>query len=96
MLGDIRRYCASYDVCQRAISKGNVPPVPLGAMPVIDTPFKRVAVDIVGPLQPVTDRRNRYILTLVDYATRYPEAIPLRKIDTEQVAEALLEIFTID
>ena len=30
----------------------------------------------------------------VDYATRYPEAIPLNKIETERVAESLLEIFS--
>ena len=36
----------------------------------------------MGPLSPVTDRGNRYILTLVDFSTRYPEAIALRSIDT--------------
>ena len=30
----------------------------------------------------------------MEYATRYPEAIPLPKIETERVAEALLEIFS--
>lgn len=90
---DVRRYCQSCDICQRTVSKGRVTKVPLGEMPLIDTPFKRVAVDIVGPIQPITERGNRYILTLVDYATRYPEAIALRSIETERVAEALLEIF---
>ena len=33
------------------------------------------------------------VLTLVDVATRYPEAIPLKSISTEAVAEALVEIF---
>ncbi len=33
-------------------------------------------MDIVGPL-PRTQRGNQYILTICDYATRYPEAIPL-------------------
>ena len=33
------------------------------------------------------------MLTLVDYATRYPEAVALAKIGTETVAEALLGIF---
>lgn len=61
-------------------------------MPLIDEPFKRVAVDLVGPLYPVTDRSNRYILTLVDYATRYPEAVALSGIETERVAEALVDI----
>ena len=57
-------------------------------MPLIDTPFKRVAVDIVGPIAPPSEAGHRYILTLVDYATRYPEAVPLKKITTEAVAEA--------
>ena len=32
-------------------------------------------------------------MTLVDFATRYPEAVPLKSIDTETVAEALVDIF---
>ncbi|PIK39424.1 hypothetical protein BSL78_23736 [Apostichopus japonicus] len=63
-------------------------------MPLIDTPFKRVAVDIVGPISPTSKHGNRYILTLVDYATGFPEAVPLRNIDTERVAEALVDIFS--
>ena len=51
MQSDIRRYCQSCDVCQRTISKGKVRKVPLGKMPLIDTPFKRVAVDIVGSIR---------------------------------------------
>lgn len=51
-------------------------------------------MDLVGPLQPPTDRGNRYILTVVDYATRYPEAVALRGIETERVAEALVDIFS--
>ena len=91
---DIRRYCQSCDMCQRTIPKGRVSRVPLGDMPIIDTPFERVAVDLVGPIKPVTDRGHRYILVLVDYATRYPEAIPLKSIETEVVAEALLDMYS--
>ena len=39
-------------------------------------------------------RGHRYILTLVDYATRYPEAIPVHNIDTATIAESLLEIYS--
>lgn len=63
-------------------------------MPIITTPFKQVAVDLVGPLDPRTTKGNKYILTLVDYATRYPEAVPLPGIETERVAEALVDIFS--
>ena len=46
---DVIRFCCSCDVCQRTIKRGSVKKVPLGSMPLIKTPFKSVAVDIVGP-----------------------------------------------
>ena len=63
-------------------------------MPLIDKPFKRVAIDLVGPISPTSEEGHRYIITLVDFATRYPGAVPLKTIDTETVAEALVVIFS--
>ena len=91
---DIKRFCQSCDICQRTIAKGRNTRAPLGSMAIIDTPFQRVAIDLVGPLEPRTENRNKYILTLVDYAIRYPEAIALSSIKTEAVAEALVSIFS--
>ena len=67
--------------------------VPLGTMPLMSHPFQRVAVDLIGPILPTTDRGHRYILTIVDYATRYPEAVALQGIETTRVAEALFAVF---
>ena len=92
--GDVSRYCRSCDICQKTVPKGKISRIPLGQTPLIDTPFKRVAVDIVGPIEPRSDDRNRYILTMVDYATRYPEAVPLKNIEAETVAEALVGMFS--
>ena len=91
---DVTRFCRSCDVCQKTVPKGTVPRVLLQRMPVIDTPFKRVAVDLVRPLYPPSDSESRYILTLVDYATRYPEAVALKKIIAEDVAEALVNMYS--
>ncbi len=99
---DVKIFCASCDICQRTVHKcsvstvhkGSVRHAPLQKPQIISTPFEKVAIDIVGPLSPATDRGNRYILTLVDFSTRYPEAIALRSIDTAIVAEALLSIFS--
>jgi transposase InsO family protein len=66
----------------------------LGSVPLISEPFQRVAVDIVGPIKPTTERGHRYILVLVDYSTRYPEAVPMITIETESVAEALLGMYS--
>ncbi|XP_048255087.1 uncharacterized protein LOC125381692 [Haliotis rufescens] len=94
IMGDVRRHVLSCDICQRTTPKGKVRRIPLGQMPLIEVPFERIAVDLIGPLYPVTDKGNRYLLTVVDYATRYPEAVPLPRIETEYVAEALFEIFS--
>ena len=92
--GDVARFCKSCDVCQKTVNKGSVPKVPLQKMPLIDKPFKRVAIDLVGPISPPSEEGHGYILTLIDFATRYPEAVPLKTIDTETVAEALVNIFS--
>ena len=76
MQDDVTSFCRSSDVCQKTTAKGSVPCVPLGDMPIIDMPFRRVAVDLVGPISPPSEKGHRYILTLVDYATRSPEAVP--------------------
>ena len=68
--------------------------VPVQRIPVVKVPFEKVAIDLIGPLKPVSDRGHRWILTLVDFATRYPEAVALKTIDTEVVAEALVGIFS--
>nr|XP_054759498.1 uncharacterized protein LOC129265535 [Lytechinus pictus] len=91
---DVRRYCASCDPCQRTTPKEKVCRVPVVMPPLIDTCFRRIAVDLIGPLQPVTERGNRYILTIVDLATRYLEAVALPKIEAERVAEAMMEVFS--
>lgn len=91
---DVKRFCKSCDICQRTIHKGRVKRAPLGRMPLIEVPFERIAIDIVGPIKPATERGHRFILTLVDYATRYPEAVPLVSIETTRVAEAMVDVFS--
>ena len=93
MYNQIRQYCFTCPVCQKSAPKGRTPRVPMEQLPLVDVPFQRVAVDIVGPITPKTDRGNMYILVVVDYATRYPEAVALRTIDAKRVAEALWEIW---
>ena len=89
LIGDIKRYCASCDACQSCIGRNTVRKAPLQKMPLIETPFHRVAADIVGPIIPESSSGKRYILTVIDYATRYAEATALRKIDSVSAAEAL-------
>ena len=54
--------------------------------------FDHIHVDIVGPLPP--SQNYRYLLTVVDRFTRWPEAIPLDDAQTTTCAKALR--FTLD
>jgi len=62
-------------------------------MPLIDRPFQRIAMDVIGPL-PRTRSGHKYILTICDYATRYPEAIALSSTEAEKVAKELVTLFS--
>ena len=68
-------------------------PAPLHPLPIIDVPFQRAGMDMIGPLL-TTAAGNRFILVVVDYATRWPEVFPLRSTESKSVADQLLLMFT--
>jgi transposase InsO family protein len=56
-------------------------------------PFEQVVMDLVGQLVK-TARGHQYILVIMDYATRYPDAIPLRMATVKGIARELLHLFS--
>uniref|UniRef100_A0A672MV43 Gypsy retrotransposon integrase-like protein 1 n=1 Tax=Sinocyclocheilus grahami TaxID=75366 RepID=A0A672MV43_SINGR len=81
---EVKRFCRSCPTCQQT-SSCRPPPSPLIPLPVIDVPFERIGMDLVGPL-PKSARGHEHILVILDYATRYPEAIPLRAANAKNIA----------
>ena len=79
---DIRRYCWSCDVCQRNVSKGSVRRAHVGQMPLVETPYSTICVDLVGPLSPPSEghrlisKRQRITLRLL-YAIGRPSVVCL-------------------
>ncbi|XP_061097667.1 uncharacterized protein LOC133128296 [Conger conger] len=86
---DYCRQCAECQLHSPRVTYRN----PLIPLPIIDVPFRRIAMDIVGPL-PKSSRGHRYILVIVDYATRYPEAVPLRAATGKSIARELFLLFS--
>ena len=86
---DVRQLLQQCVECQKGnrLKQGKAP------MVIITTPFERVAIDIVGPL-PMTAREKRFILTIMDMATRYPEAKALRRVDTHAILKPLINFFS--
>ena len=48
---DVRKYCASGVICQRLSNSGERVRAPLINLPVIDEVWRRIGVDVVGPLE---------------------------------------------
>ena len=94
MNNSVSEYKKSCEICQKTISKGRVGIAPLGKIPTVSVPFEKIAIDLIGPIFMRTDRGHKWILTIVDFATRYPEAIPLKNITSSDIAEALLGLFS--
>lgn len=91
----MRQHCKTCHVCQ-VVGKPNqvIPPYPLYPIPVVGEPFDRVLVDCVGPL-PRTKSGNKFLLTVMCSARRFPEAIPMRKITAPAVVKALVKFFSL-
>ena len=82
------RRCHTYQV----VGKPNqiIPVVPLKPIPAVEPPFSRVMIDVVGPLPPLS-AGNKYLLTIMDVTTRYPEAIPVRSIHAKAIVKHLIK-----
>ena len=78
--------------CQAA-DKSSPKPHSMTARPVVTQPFKDVAIDWVGPF-PTATGGFQHMLTCVDMATRWPEAIPVRSTTSRTVITCLTRTFS--
>ena len=90
---DVAEYCRQCATYQKS-SRNHAQRAPLIPLPVLSEPFKRIAMDIIGPL-PRSRSGKKYVLVICDYATKYPEAIPLHSTYASHIAEALMGVFCI-
>jgi hypothetical protein len=87
MYEDICSYIMSCDLCQRREKQKTKQP--LHPIPV-HSPFYQIGIDFIGPLT-ITTIGNRYIITAMDYLTKWPEARPVKKATAEQAALFIYE-----
>ena len=90
----VKCYCKTCEICQKVAKSHKPKAAPLQPLPLIYEPMKRISLDIVGPLNISPDGLYKYILTPIDNSTHFAFAVPLRSHTVEDVAAALVHIFT--
>lgn len=87
---DVGQFVRSCTDCQRSkIQRHTVTPLKDFNLP--NSRFKHVHIDLVGPLP--SSGGNRYLLTMVDRYSRWPEAVPLPDMLAETVAKAFCNVW---
>jgi len=89
---DVAQFCRSCPQCQQTTTKRPTR-APLQPLPVINTPFERLGMDVVGPVER-SKSGNRFMLVVTDYATKYPEVFPLKSVKAKTVAWCLVQFFS--
>ncbi|GFX39205.1 retrovirus-related Pol polyprotein from transposon 412 [Trichonephila clavipes] len=90
---DVEEFVKTCDSCQRVGKPRDKAKAPLKLVPIISEVFSKINIDTVGPL-PVSTKQNRYLITSICVASKYPEAIPVESITSPNVIDALLSIFS--
>ena len=87
MAKDIRDWARSCDACQRCKVQRHTR-TDIGIFPQPQRRFAHIHVDIVGPLP--ASNGFRYLFTVIDRSTRWPEATPMEYETASACASALL------
>ena len=73
--------------CQRSKVQRHTK-APLQKLPTPKLRFGHVQIDLVGPLPEC--QGFKYLMTVIDRFTRWPEAVPIKEMDTDTVAKAYI------
>ena len=92
MAKDCVNFVKACDKCQE-MDKSIPRPPRMTERPIVTRPFSDVSINIVGPF-PTAKGRFHFMLTCIDTASRWPEALPIRTITSRVVIGCLTTIFT--
>src|SRR6266511_2247091 len=87
MYEDIRGYVQTCDACQR---RGNPKANNILHLIELKASFQRIGIDIVGPLT-ITKKGNRYIITAMDYFTKWSIAKALKEATAKVVSKFIYQ-----
>ncbi|KAH9253870.1 hypothetical protein BASA81_008182 [Batrachochytrium salamandrivorans] len=92
MKKDLKDYISRCPECQlnRSASRTHAP-LPIRPVPPVALPFERWGIDFYGPMME-TKSGSKYLITCIDYATRWILAKPVREMTEAAVATFLYDL----
>ena len=88
---EVKKYCLACAICQKHGPKPAK--APLQPIPVTPVPFNMVGIDLIGPIVRSTGKKG-YVLSMIDYATRFPDCVVIPNKSVKCVAIALMKMFS--
>jgi len=90
MLEDCFKYYKGCQACQRFDKIQMVPASVLN--PIIKPwPFRGWAMDMIGQIHPPSSKGHQWVLAVMDYFTKWVEAVPIRSVATKDVIDFVKE-----
>lgn len=89
MFSDITRYVLSCPDCQTRKLPATRPAGMLQPLPWVEKPFQRIGMDFLGPLTQ-SEHGNKYVVVLIDYHTKWVEAVPTPTATAAFAAQAFM------
>ena len=90
---DALQYVRTCPECQQVGKRVKKAKAPMVVMPTVNKPFERIIMDVVGPLDKSL-QGNIFMLVIIDTHSHYPEAIPLKTVDSKRIATELVKLFS--
>ncbi|GBL98926.1 Retrovirus-related Pol polyprotein from transposon 412 [Araneus ventricosus] len=90
---EIEEYVKTCDPCQRVGKSKDKTKAPLTLVPIISEVFSKINFDACGPL-PTTTNGDRYLITAICLASKYPNPLPVPNIGSTPIIEAIIQIFS--
>ena len=85
---DLKEFISTCAQCQLDATGQPKHPPPSRPLPSVAIPFERWGIDWVGPL-PITKNGNSYVITAIDYATRWVVALAVPEVNQNVLAKFL-------
>ncbi|CAG2254786.1 unnamed protein product [Mytilus edulis] len=96
IVSDTKQYVQQCTICQKQNKKAKTAVPELTSVPIGRRVWGKIGIDLIGPFltpqkQPLSSNGYRYVLTMVDYLSKWPEAVPIYSKSSSEVASKLAD-----